>query len=199
MILLIDNYDSFTYNLYQYISVLEKEVRVFRNDALTLEEVEALSPEAIVLSPGPGTPEKAGICIEVVKRFAGSIPILGICLGHQAIGSAFGGKVIHASNVMHGKTSMVTHQRSGLFADLPQPAEVMRYHSLAIENTSVPACLEVTATADDDGEIMALKHQTLPVYGMQFHPESIGTKTGKAMLRNFLSMIKEDEYETVSR
>ncbi|QTN00997.1 aminodeoxychorismate/anthranilate synthase component II [Sediminibacillus dalangtanensis] len=200
MILLIDNYDSFTYNLFQYISELGETVQVVRNDALEVADIQQIKPEAIVLSPGPGTPGEAGICVETVQRFAGKIPILGICLGHQAIGEAFGGSIVHAKKVMHGKTSVIAHTGSQLFADFPDKLKVMRYHSLVVEKASVPASLKVTATAEDDGEIMALQHHTFPVYGLQFHPESIGTETGKAILRNFFSITrKEDIYETVSR
>ncbi|WP_053217961.1 anthranilate synthase component II [Virgibacillus senegalensis] len=199
MILLIDNYDSFTYNLFQYISELGKTVQVVRNNALQIEDIQRLNPEAIVLSPGPGTPRDAGICIETVKSFAGKIPILGICLGHQAIGEAFGGSIVHAGTVMHGKTSVLSHTGSRLFTGSPDKLEVMRYHSLVVDKTSFPACLDITATAEDDGEIMAFQHRSLPVYGLQFHPESIGTESGKAILRNFFSIIrKEDKYETVS-
>ncbi len=200
MILLIDNYDSFTYNLFQYISELGETVQVVRNDAIKITDIQKMAPKAIVLSPGPGSPSEAGICVETVQQFAGNIPILGICLGHQAIGEAFGGSIVHASRVMHGKTSTITHTGSQLFAGFPDGLEVMRYHSLVVDKTSVPTCLEVTASSEDDGEIMALQHQAYPVYGLQFHPESIGTETGKAILRNFFSITrKEDVYETVSR
>lgn len=191
MILLIDNYDSFTYNLYQYISELGVEVKVVRNDQISLEEIEALAPEAIVLSPGPGTPKEAGICIEVVKAFEHKLPILGICLGHQAIGEAYGAKVSHAKQIKHGKTSLITHHQAELFQGLPKEIEVMRYHSLVILKDTLPDCLTVTATSIDDHEIMAIKHHVLPIYGMQFHPESIGTTEGKQLLANFLTTIRE--------
>ncbi|MCT2538186.1 aminodeoxychorismate/anthranilate synthase component II [Aquibacillus koreensis] len=199
MILLIDNYDSFTYNLYQYISELGKEVKVIRNDKLTIDDIREWKPEAIILSPGPGTPQDAGICIEVVKQLSTEFPILGICLGHQAIGAAYGGNIIHAKQIKHGKTSMVSHQNDEIFNYLQQPLEVMRYHSLVIEKEQVPSDLVVTATTMDDREIMAVKHTYLPVYGLQFHPESIGTKEGKKILKNFFTAIrKEKAHETIS-
>jgi anthranilate synthase/aminodeoxychorismate synthase-like glutamine amidotransferase len=189
MILVIDNYDSFTYNLVQYLGELGAEPMVRRNDAVTVEEVGALAPRAIVLSPGPGTPSEAGITIAVVKRWAGAIPILGVCLGHQAIGEAFGGKVVRAARVMHGKTSRVAHGGTELFKGLPAPLEVMRYHSLVVERGSLPAALTVTATTDgDESEIQALRHAKLPVWGVQFHPESIFTARGKQLLGNFLTL-----------
>lgn len=200
MILLIDNYDSFTYNLFQYVSELGKEVKVVRNDGITLEEIKQLAPEAIILSPGPGSPDEAGICIELVKSFASDIPLLGICLGHQAIGAAFGADIIQAKQIKHGKTSMLTHKSEGIFQYLSQPIEVMRYHSLAIKNSSIPPQLEVFATALDDDEVMAIKHNYLPIYGLQFHPESIGTKEGKQILENFFILIgKEHSHETISK
>lgn len=200
MILLIDNYDSFTYNLFQYVSEIGKEVKVIRNDKITLDEIRELNPEAIILSPGPGTPHDAGICIEVVKQLAGDIPILGICLGHQAIGAAYGGAIVHAEQIKHGKTSIVAHSNSDLFTNLEQSIEVMRYHSLTIKKDAVPNELEVTAVATDDNEVMAVKHRTLPVFGLQFHPESIGTKEGKVMLKNFFATIgEESSYEAISR
>ncbi|MRH44079.1 aminodeoxychorismate/anthranilate synthase component II [Aquibacillus halophilus] len=199
MILLIDNYDSFTYNLFQYVSELGKTVEVIRNDRITINEIRELNPEAIILSPGPGTPKEAGICIEVVKQLSGEFPILGICLGHQAIGAAFGAEIIHAKQIKHGKTSLLDHHDEIIFHELPQSLEVMRYHSLSIKKDTVPAQLEVTATAIDDNEIMAVKHKDFPVYGLQFHPESIGTKEGKTILNNFfLSLGKEKSYETIS-
>lgn len=200
MILLIDNYDSFTYNLFQYISELDKEVQVVRNDKITIEEIKEMKPEAIILSPGPGTPEEAGICIDVVKQLDRTFPILGICLGHQAIGVAYGATVSHASQIKHGKTSMIKHTEDDVFQDLTTPIEVMRYHSLVVKHDTVPSTLQVTATSIDDAEIMALKHNYLPVYGLQFHPESIGTNTGKQMLANFFETIKKERsHETISR
>ncbi|WP_077623570.1 anthranilate synthase component II [Sediminibacillus massiliensis] len=199
MILLIDNYDSFTYNLFQYISELGKEVKVVRNDKISVKEIRDLEPEAVILSPGPGTPEKAGICMDIVTELSDRFPILGICLGHQAIGAAFGGKVIHANHIKHGKTSEITHTGIQLFDQLKKPLDVMRYHSLVVDRNSLPECLEVTASAVDDKEIMALRHRQLPVFGLQFHPESIGTKTGKAILENFFTQIgEENPYETIS-
>lgn len=192
MILLIDNYDSFTYNLFQYISELGEDVTVIRNDEITLEEIEQLNPEAIILSPGPGTPTEAGICIDTIKKFDQKIPILGICLGHQAIGVAYGGTVSHAKQIKHGKTSQIKHDQSDLFNDIDTPAEVMRYHSLVIIPATVPDCLNVTATSIDDEEIMAVRHQKHLVYGMQFHPESIGTTDGKQLLANFLTAIRRE-------
>ena len=190
MLLVIDNYDSFTFNLVQYFGELGAEPHVVRNDAITLDEIAALSPRAIVLGPGPGTPSDAGITIPVIKRFGASVPILGVCLGHQAIGEAYGGTVIRAPRgVMHGKTSRVLHDATGLFEGIPSPVEVMRYHSLVVQHGDFPAALEITATAIDDAhEIHALRHRTHPVVGVQFHPESIGTDEGKRMLQNFLTM-----------
>ncbi len=186
MILLIDNYDSFTYNLYQYLEELGESVIVKRNDEITIEEIAALDPNGIVLSPGPGTPKDAGICIEVIQKFYEQIPILGICLGHQAIGEAFGATISKAKEIRHGKTSNIQHNGGGLFQYLPQPLEVMRYHSLVIEKGTLPPILTKAAIAMDDGEIMAIKHQEAPLYGLQFHPESIGTVSGKKLLKNFL-------------
>ncbi|PLT34350.1 aminodeoxychorismate/anthranilate synthase component II [Bacillus sp. V5-8f] len=187
MILLIDNYDSFTYNLYQYMAELEEDILVKRNDAITLEEIEALNPEAIVISPGPGRPEEAGICIPLIKKFYESIPILGVCLGHQAIAAAFGADIIQAKRICHGKTSPITHNGQGLFEYQPQPLEVMRYHSLVVDANTLPPDFEVMATDMTDGEIMAIRHVSLPVYGVQFHPESIGTKSGKKLLHQFIN------------
>ncbi|SHM66631.1 anthranilate synthase component II [Gracilibacillus kekensis] len=189
MILLIDNYDSFTYNLFQYMSELGKEIEVVRNDKITLDEIRQKDPEAIILSPGPGTPNEAGICIDIVKHLASEFPILGICLGHQAIGAAYGATVTHARQIKHGKTSMIRHQNDEIFNYLEQPLEVMRYHSLVIEKNTIPDELLVTATAMDDQEIMAVKHTYLPIYGLQFHPESIGTAKGKKLLNNFFEAI----------
>lgn len=199
MILLIDNYDSFTYNLYQYFGELGEEITVIRNDRLTIDDIKQLNPEAIILSPGPGRPEKAGICVEVIKAFQGSIPILGICLGHQAIGYAFGATIDRADNIMHGKTSQVEHTCSDVFEGLPQHLEVMRYHSLVINKQTVPEELFVLGTTTSDEEIMAVKHKRFPIYGLQFHPESVGTVHGKKMLANFLAEIrKESNYEIIS-
>jgi anthranilate synthase component 2 len=186
MLLMIDNYDSFTYNLVQYLAELGADVRVYRNDAITLDEVAALAPDGIVISPGPCTPNEAGISVPLIKRFAGTIPMLGVCLGHQAIGQAFGGTIVRAQRVMHGKLSPVTHDGQGVFAGLPTPFAVTRYHSLAIERGSVPPELEVTATSDD-GEIMGVRHRALAVEGVQFHPEAILTEHGKQLLANFLA------------
>ena len=185
MLLVIDNYDSFTYNLVQYLGEMGQEVRVVRNDELPAAEIAALGPSHIVISPGPCTPNEAGISLEVIKTYAGKIPILGVCLGHQAIGQAFGGKVVRAPKVMHGKTSKIFHDERGMFAGLPNPFEATRYHSLVIERTSVPDCLEVTAKTWDE-EIMAVRHKTLGVEGVQFHPESFLTTSGKDLLRNFI-------------
>ena len=189
MVLVIDNYDSFTYNLVQYLGELGADPSVRRNDAVDVEEIGALAPRAIVLSPGPGTPADAGVTVSVVKRWSGAIPMLGVCLGHQAIGEAFGGKVVRATRVMHGKTSRITHDGTELFAGLPAPLEVMRYHSLLVERGSLPAVLRVTAaTAGDDQEIQAMRHVTLPVWGVQFHPESVFTSHGRQLLKNFLAL-----------
>ena len=185
MLLMIDNYDSFTYNLVQYLGELGADVRVVRNDAITLDEVAALAPAQIVVSPGPCTPSEAGVSVPLIRRFAGQIPILGVCLGHQSIGQAFGGRIVRAQRVMHGKLSPVTHDGRGVFAGLPSPFAVTRYHSLAIERDHVPAELEVTATAAD-GEIMGGRHRTLAGEGVQFHPEAILTEHGMRLLANFL-------------
>ncbi len=189
MLLMIDNYDSFTYNLVQYFGELGEDVRVHRNDEITLAEIEAMRPERIVISPGPCSPAEAGISVATLKHFAGKIPLLGVCLGHQAIGEAFGGKVIRAQQVMHGKTSPVHHNNVGVFKGLPNPFTAIRYHSLAIERASLPDCLEITAWTED-GEIMGVRHKTLSVEGVQFHPESILTEYGHDMLRNFLEQTK---------
>ena len=186
MILMIDNYDSFTYNLVQYFGELGAEVKVFRNDAISLDEVQRLGPAQIVLSPGPGTPNDAGITLGLIERFAGEIPILGVCLGHQAIGQAFGGRVVKAKRVMHGKVSTIRHDGSGVFSGIPEGFAATRYHSLAVERASLPEWLAVTAQSED-GEIMGLRHRTLPVEGVQFHPEALLTEHGHAMLRNFLN------------
>lgn len=191
MILMIDNYDSFTYNLVQYFGELGADIKVVRNDEITLDEIAALAPEKIVISPGPCTPTEAGVSVETIQTFAGKIPILGVCLGHQSIGQALGGKVIRAPYVMHGKTSPVYHSNTGIFRGLANPFQATRYHSLVIEKESLPDCLEITAwTQNDDGsvaEIMGVKHRTLALEGVQFHPESILTEHGHDMLRNFLT------------
>ena len=190
MLLMIDNYDSFTYNLVQYLGELGADVCVYRNDQITLQEIERLAPEKIVISPGPCTPNEAGVSLDTIRHFAGRIPILGVCLGHQSIGQAFGGRIVHARAIMHGKTSKIHHRNGGVFHDLPNPFEATRYHSLVIEKDSLPDCLEITAwTATSVGEvdeIMGVRHRTLPVEGVQFHPESILTRCGHDLLRNFL-------------
>ena len=190
MLLMIDNYDSFTFNLVQYFGELGEDVRVIRNDAMTLAALRKLEPSAIVISPGPGTPDDAGLSLEIIERLSGSMPILGVCLGHQAIGQAFGGKVVRAKQIMHGKTSLVHHDGKGVFRGLPNPFEATRYHSLVVEQETLPDCLEVSAwTANADGtidEIMGLRHRTFAVEGVQFHPESILTEHGHALLGNFI-------------
>ena len=187
---MLDNYDSFTYNLVQYFGELGAEVHVHRNDKITLDEIEALNPEKIVISPGPCTPNEAGISLDVIKHFAGRKPILGVCLGHQSIGQAFGGKIVHANKIMHGKTSPIYHNDSSVFKGLNNPLTATRYHSLVIEKASLPECFDITAwTQNDDGsidEIMGISHKTLPIEGVQFHPESILTEQGHALLKNFL-------------
>ncbi|MCK9987672.1 MAG: anthranilate synthase component II [Azoarcus sp.] len=190
MLLMIDNYDSFTYNLVQYFGELGAQVKVYRNDEITLEQIALMKPEQLVISPGPCTPAEAGISVPAIREFAGKIPLLGVCLGHQSIGAAFGGKIVHAKRLMHGKTSPVHHQDVGVFRGLPNPVTCTRYHSLAIERESLPDCLEVTAWTDD-GEIMGVRHKTLAVEGVQFHPESILTEHGHAMLKNFLDQSRE--------
>ena len=187
MLLMIDNYDSFTYNLVQYFGELKQEVVVYRNDEVSLEEVAKLRPAHIVISPGPCTPAEAGISVPLVERFAGEIPILGVCLGHQSIGQAFGGRIVHAKQVMHGKVSLIHHQQKGVFGGLQEPFEATRYHSLVIDRESLPDVLEVTAWTDD-GEIMGVRHRSLPVEGVQFHPESILTQLGHELLENFLAL-----------
>jgi len=186
MLLMIDNYDSFTYNLVQYFGELEQDVKVYRNDQVTVDEIDKLAPDHIVISPGPCTPNEAGVSIEVIKAFAGKRPILGVCLGHQAIGQAFGGKIVHAKELMHGKTSMVHHNGEGVFKGLPSPFEATRYHSLVIERETLPDCLGITAWTDD-GEIMGVRHKEFMVEGVQFHPESILSEHRHDLLRNFLS------------
>jgi len=187
---MIDNYDSFTYNLVQYLGELGVEVQVYRNDQITLEQITDLKPEHLVISPGPCTPEKAGISVDAIKKFAGQIPILGVCLGHQSIGQAFGGHIVHARDVMHGKTSNIYHQSTGVFTALNNPIEATRYHSLVIEKKTLPECLEITAwTRNKDGsqdEIMGIRHKNLDIQGVQFHPESILTQQGHDLLNNFL-------------
>jgi len=187
MLLMIDNYDSFTYNLVQYFGELGEKVAVFRNDKITLDEIEALAPQRIVISPGPCSPSEAGISLPLIERFAGTIPLFGVCLGHQAIGQAFGGRVVRSGYLMHGKTSLIHHDDRGLFTGLANPFEATRYHSLIVERESLPDCLEVTAWVAE-GEIMGLRHKELPVWGVQFHPESILTVEGMNILRNFLEM-----------
>jgi len=189
MLLMIDNYDSFTYNLVQYFAELGAEVAVYRNDEISLEQIAALKPQHIVVSPGPCTPNEAGISVAAIKHFAGKIPVLGVCLGHQSIGQAFGGKIIHAKQLMHGKTSPIFHNNTSVFRGLPSPFTATRYHSLVIERESLPDCLEITAWTED-GEIMGVRHRTLAVEGVQFHPESILTEHGHDMLKNFLQGIK---------
>ena len=190
MILMVDNYDSFTYNVVQYLAELNADVQVYRNDKITIAEIEKLAPEKIVISPGPCTPNEAGISVAIIKHFSGKIPILGICLGHQSIGQAFGGEIVRAKQVMHGKTSMIYHNNTGVFANLTNPYEATRYHSLVINQDSLPDCLEITAwTQHNDGtldEIMGVRHKELAVEGVQFHPESILTQHGHDLLENFL-------------
>ncbi len=185
MILMIDNYDSFTYNLVQYLGELGAEVAVFRNDEISVDKIEAMRPSHVVLSPGPCTPNEAGVTLQVIERLAGRVPILGVCLGHQAIGQGFGGKVVRAGQVMHGKTSPVRHDARGVFAGIENPFQATRYHSLVVERASLPACLEVTAQSDD-GEIMGVRHRSLAVEGVQFHPEAMLTEHGHRMLQNFI-------------
>jgi anthranilate synthase/aminodeoxychorismate synthase-like glutamine amidotransferase len=186
MILVIDNYDSFTFNLVQYLGEMGQELKVYRNDEITVGEVGELAPDSIVISPGPGRPENSGIIIEAIREFAGKIPILGVCLGHQAIGAAFGGRVVSAPTIMHGKTSEVHHDGRTIFRDLPNPFRATRYHSLVVEPATFPECLEVTAKTED-GVIMGLRHREMPVEGVQFHPESILTDVGKKLLSNFVN------------
>ncbi|MGQ9696603.1 MAG: anthranilate synthase component II [Armatimonadota bacterium] len=187
MILVIDNYDSFTYNLVQYLGELGAEVLVYRNDKITPDEIEQIQPDRIVISPGPCTPREAGISVDVIKRFAGKMPILGVCLGHQSIGYAFGGRIVRANRIMHGKTSMIYHDGKGVFEGIPSPFEAVRYHSLVIEPDSMPKCLSVTAWTDQQ-EIMGVRHKEFPVEGVQFHPESVVTQHGRQLLSNFLRL-----------
>jgi len=191
MLLMIDNYDSFTYNLVQYFGQLGENVAVHRNDRITLDEIEAMAPARIVVSPGPCSPSEAGISVEAIRRFAGRIPLLGVCLGHQAIGAAFGGNVVRSISLKHGKTSPIHHDGKGLFKGLPNPFEATRYHSLIVERSTLPDCLEVTAWVEN-GEIMGLAHRELPIWGVQFHPESILTVGGMDLLRNFLELSRGD-------
>jgi anthranilate synthase component 2 len=187
MLVMIDNYDSFTYNLVQYLGELGEEVKTFRNDEISIDEIEGLNPDRIMLSPGPCTPNEAGISLDVIRHFSGKLPQMGVCLGHQSIGQAFGGKIVHAQKIMHGKTSLVEHTSVGVFKDIPSPYQVTRYHSLVIEKASLPDCLEVTAWTND-GEIMGVRHKELLIEGVQFHPESILTDHGHALLDNFLKL-----------
>jgi len=191
-LLMLDNYDSFTYNLVQYFGELGVAVQVARNDQISLDDIAALAPDHICISPGPCAPAQAGITVAMIQRFAGQIPILGVCLGHQAIGAAYGAQIVHAKEQMHGKTSPMSHAGSDVFQGLPSPFTVTRYHSLAVERESLPACLQVTAETPD-GEIMGLRHRTLPVYGVQFHPESILTEHGHDLLRNFLTLAQQPQ------
>jgi len=190
MILMIDNYDSFTYNLVQILAGQGADLRVFRNDEVSVEEVAAMSPDAVVISPGPCTPREAGISVELVKRLSGALPILGVCLGHQCIGAAFGGRIVRAGRIMHGKTSQITHDGSVLYKGLPNPFSAGRYHSLAVSRDEVPACLIIDARSED-GEIMGMRHRIHPTFGVQFHPESVLTPGGKILLRNFLRIAAE--------
>lgn len=190
MILLIDNYDSFSYNLYQLIGEVNPDIKVSRNDKITLEEIKQLNPDAIILSPGPGKPDDAGICISLVEEFHDSIPILGVCLGHQAICAAFGGKISHAKRLMHGKSSDISLEYDFIFKELPSQITVGRYHSLSLAEDTLPECLEIISKAKDDGEVMAVKHKDYNVYGLQFHPESILTNDGITLMRNFLEKVE---------
>lgn len=197
MILMIDNYDSFTYNLVQYLGEMGEELIVKRNDQITIEEIEALNPKFIMVSPGPCTPNEAGISLEVIEHFAGRIPILGVCLGHQSIAQVFGGDVVRAERLMHGKTSEIHHDGKTVFANVEQPFTATRYHSLIVKRETLPGCFDISAETEE-GEIMAIRHRTLPVEGLQFHPESIMTGTGKLLLRNFINFYKEFETQCSS-
>ena len=190
MILMIDNYDSFTYNLVQAFRELGAEIQVFRNDKIDVAGIRALSPSAIILSPGPGNPDSAGVTLAAIRAFAGKMPLFGVCLGHQSIAQAFGGKIVHAKHLMHGKTSLIRHDGRGVFAGLPQDFAAMRYHSLAVERATLPACFEISAESDD-GEIMGLRHRTLPIESVQYHPESIGTPEGMRQMRNFIQSVTD--------
>lgn len=192
MILLIDNYDSFTYNLYQQVSMLGKEVKVVRNDAITIEELEELNPEAIIISPGPGTPVDAGVSIDIIQKLYKKYPILGICLGHQSIGAAFGAKIVQAKTIRHGKMSTISYSPQALFKTFEEPISVMRYHSLVIDGESLIDELEILARSEDDNEIMAIKHVDYPLYGLQFHPESIGTEQGSRIMQSFIESFGEN-------
>ena len=189
MLLMIDNYDSFTYNLFQYFGELNEEVAVFRNDKIRIEDIENLKPDALAISPGPGVPREAGISVEAIRYFAGKIPILGVCLGHQSIGEAFGGEIVPAQRIMHGKTSLIHHDDKGIYTGVQNPFEATRYHSLVINRKSLPECLHISAESED-GEIMGVRHKELPIEGIQFHPESILTKVGKLLLKNFLMTLR---------
>lgn len=189
MILMIDNYDSFTYNLVQAFRGLGADMQVVRNDAIDVDGIRALAPSAIVLSPGPGNPDSAGVTLEAVKAFAGKLPMLGVCLGHQSIAQAFGGKIVHAKRLMHGKTSRIHHDGRGILSGLPQEFAAMRYHSLAVDRETLPECLEISAESED-GEIMGLRHRSMPIESVQYHPESIGTPEGERQMRNFIEMAK---------
>ena len=186
MLLMIDNYDSFTYNLVQYFGQLGEQVAVYRNDQITLDDIEVLAPSRIVISPGPCTPSEAGISLELVREYGAAIPILGVCLGHQSIAQAYGGRIARAGKLMHGKTSMISHQADGMFSDIPNPFQATRYHSLVVDASSLPDCFRVTARAEDDREIMAISHKEHPVEGVQFHPESVLTQYGHKLLQNFI-------------
>ncbi|EQB38927.1 MULTISPECIES: anthranilate synthase component II [Virgibacillus] len=192
MILLVDNYDSFTYNIYQYVSEAGFDVQVVRNNHVTVDEVNALQPQAIIISPGPGLPKESGICLDLVQAFYRQLPILGVCLGHQIIGEALGASVRQANQIMHGKTSLITHKGTGIFQYLSQPLEVMRYHSNILEAASIPPQLEVVATSMDDHAVMAIQHPVYPVYGVQFHPESIGTSIGRKIMNHFIQELREE-------
>jgi len=185
MLILIDNYDSFTYNLVQYFQILKQEVRVFKHDEISVDQIKSLKPNHLVISPGPGNPDQAGMSLSIIEQFAGEIPLLGVCLGHQCIGQYYGGKIVQAQQIMHGKTSSIQHVEKGLFQDLPNPLSVTRYHSLVIDPETLPDCLAITAQ-DQKGEIMGVSHRSLPIYGVQFHPESILSEGGIQMLENFL-------------
>jgi anthranilate synthase/aminodeoxychorismate synthase-like glutamine amidotransferase len=186
MILMIDNYDSFTYNIVQYLGEMGQDIQVYRNDKITTDEIAAIKPDHLLISPGPCDPELAGVSVETIQRFAGEIPILGVCLGHQSIGHAFGGRIVRADRLMHGKTSPILHDNQGVFAGIPSPFRAIRYHSLVIERGTIPDCLEITAETAE-GEIMGVRHKTLPIEGVQFHPESVLTEHGKQLLQNFLA------------